>query len=545
MERSESGRASAEPSRRTPWLVFALALVWLSIGAGRRALWQDEAATALLGKSLVEHGRPLAWDGKNLVTMDDFRAGEEAAIGAAMKSVETAIPYLVARGDFAADTTWIGHPWGSFLLAGVAHTLGGTDEFVLRLPFLICGAAALALLFAALARRVGTVPAWLAVAVLAFDAFWFVHVRQCRYYAPSSCFALATFVAYLRWREGARFGAAVFVAVAFAWFQFDFGSPFAALAVFAVDALVIDRKRALASLATFAVLGLLYLPSVLYFDLVDRLRPTDTPLEVRAGGLAFFTNQYVLPFTLAAAALALVVFSKRAEAPTRRLVALALAVVFAELAWMVRASPYPFLRYVIAFAPLGALVTACVAWEAGRRWLPRRAGVLATGLCALAVVSPLFAAPLSRALSADFDDLCAPGRFVRSELDVLASELFRSVPDPNRAVVDSLRGQLRDGDEILANYEDLPLAFYLDVPVRGGVAGFRVEAATPARWVVLRRTVGWVHWPAYERALAAARYQRGSLDAPDIPWGNNPDPSAHWSRIPFPVAPLTLLRRAD
>ncbi|MBI5432241.1 MAG: hypothetical protein HZA52_05350 [Planctomycetes bacterium] len=536
---------SARTSRRTPWLVFALALAWLSIGAGRRALWQDEAATALLGKSFVEHGRPLAWDGKNLVTMDDFRAGEEAAIGAAMKSIETAIPYLAARGDFAADTTWIGHPWGSFLLAGVAHELGGTDEFVLRLPFLVSGAAALALLFAALARRVGTAPAWLAVLVLAFNVYWFVHARQCRYYAPSSCFALATFVSYLRWREGARFGAAVFVAVAFVWFQFDFGSPFAALAVFAADALLFDRTRKVEALATFAVLGALYLPSILYFDLAHRLRPTDTPFAVRAGGLAFLANQYVLPFTLAAAALALVVFAKRAEAPTRRLVALALAVVLAELAWMVRASPYPFLRYVIAFAPLGALITACVAWEAGRRWLPRRAGVLAIGVSALAVASPLFAAPLSRALSADFDDLCAPGRVVRAELGVLASELFGSAPDPNRAVVEYLRGQLRADDEILANYEDLPLAFYLDVPVRGGIAGFRVEAPTPARWAVLRRTVRWVHWPAYERALARARYQRGALDAPDIPWGNNPDPSAHWSRIPFPVAPLTLLRRTD
>ncbi|MCK6446272.1 MAG: hypothetical protein L6Q99_07765 [Planctomycetes bacterium] len=544
---SSLGTAAAAPSLRrfTPLAVFVLAFVWLAWGSGSRALWQDEAATALLGKSFFAHGKPLAHHAGNLVTMDDFRAAEEPALAAAMKSVDTALPYLAARGDFAADTTWIGHPWGSFVLAGLVQALGATSDFALRLPFVLCGALAVLLLFVALERRVGVAPAVCAAVLLAFNVYWFVHVRQCRYYAPASLGALATFVGYLRWREGARFGAAAFVSAAAAWFLFDFGSPFAALGVFALDAVGIARKRPRELALVFGALALLFLPQVVAFDLVNRLRPTDTPFSTRLAGLGFFVNQYVLGFLLAAAALGLVVFSRSAGAAARRTTALALVVLAAELLWLSQASPYPFVRYVIGFAPLGAWVTALLVHELGRRFVPARPLVVAVPLVLLVALSPVFSAPLSRALSPEFDELCAPGRMVRAELAVLGAELTRTAPDPNRAVVEFLRPKLAPGDEVLANYEDLPLAHYLGVPIRGGIAGFRVEDPRPARFVVLRRSVSWVHWRAYERALQLGRYRQLPLDAPDLPWGNNPDPPAHWSRFPTRVAPLTVLERVD
>ena len=68
--------------------------------------------------------------------------------------------------------------------------------------------------------------------------------------------------------------------------------------------------------------------------------------------------------------------------------------------------------------------------------------------------------------------------------------------------------------------------FYLPNPVRGGVAAFRVEddARAAPRFVALRRSVRFVHWPAFERELARYQWEPVGLKAPDIPWGNNPDP---------------------
>ena len=63
--------------------------------------------------------------------------------------------------------------------------------------------------------------------------------------------------------------------------------------------------------------------------------------------------------------------------------------------------------------------------------------------------------------------------------------------------------------------------------MRGGIAAFRVEdlAAPPPRFLVIRRSVGFVHWKAFQRAWERSSWREIPTDAPDIQWGDNPDPS--------------------
>jgi hypothetical protein len=70
--------------------------------------------------------------------------------------------------------------------------------------------------------------------------------------------------------------------------------------------------------------------------------------------------------------------------------------------------------------------------------------------------------------------------------------------------------------------------FYLPNPIRGGIAAFRVEddAKKPPDFVVFRRSANWTHWPVYMREANRYTWTQISLNAPDIPWSNNPDPSA-------------------
>ena len=58
-------------------------------------------------------------------------------------------------------------------------------------------------------------------------------------------------------------------------------------------------------------------------------------------------------------------------------------------------------------------------------------------------------------------------------------------------VVEWLKQNAKPTDEILINYEDVPLMFYLPNPIRGGVAAFRVEddSKSPPEFVVLRQSV--------------------------------------------------------
>jgi len=111
-------------------------------------------------------------------------------------------------------------------------------------------------------------------------------------------------------------------------------------------------------------------------------------------------------------------------------------------------------------------------------------------------------------------------------LKVLRKSLFGHRADPNRLVIDWFKKNAAPDDEILINYEDIPLMFYLPNPIRGGIAAFPVEdnAKRPPDFVVLRRSVEFVHWPVYLREVQRYDWDPVPLEAPDVPCGNCPDP---------------------
>jgi hypothetical protein len=111
-------------------------------------------------------------------------------------------------------------------------------------------------------------------------------------------------------------------------------------------------------------------------------------------------------------------------------------------------------------------------------------------------------------------------------------------------VVEWLRQNSKPTDEILINYEDVPLMFYLPNPIRGGVAAFRVEddSKSPPEFVILRQSVRFVHWPVFRRELERYSWKPVPLEAPDVPWGNNPDPMAE-SVDPEQAGSLYIARR--
>ncbi len=78
---------------------------------------------------------------------------------------------------------------------------------------------------------------------------------------------------------------------------------------------------------------------------------------------------------------------------------------------------------------------------------------------------------LSSPISAFLPDRNKPpkgiGFLVRPELAFLYAEhVGSSLVDPNKATYEFLKSRLKPGDEILINYEDIPMMFYLDSPVR-------------------------------------------------------------------------------
>lgn len=523
--------------------VLAVAAVLLGWRLGAVYLWQDEAATAVMAERMLQYGRPLAWDGRNLITMDTYVEENPHGLAARTGDPAPAIQYYAARGDFRPDGTWVNHPWGQFVAAAASLALLGHGTFAARAPFALAALGTVLLLYLLVRRTFED--RWVATAapaLLVANAYWILHARQCRYYALSSLMVVASVAAFERWQRGGRWGAALFVLCGWLLFHCDFGTFFPIMGVLALVAAASAWPGLGRPVGVFAALGAAVAPFAWYYGILDRLRRPFSSLLGRAMGNLFNVNQYLIaaPLLLLAVWLA---WRHRAElAPAqRRVLWTAIGILLAMLAWVPVVAPWPFHRYVVQLAPLACLLTAWTVAQiaaplAERVRAPWAKAAVASGLAVFVAVSGLLSAPVALALNWLKQPVHLLGR---PEVGTMLSEIFLERVDPNRAIVETIAPMLRDGDEILVNYEDIPLMFYTRARVRGGIPAFRVEdhSGPPPRFLVLRRSVPFVHWKAFEREWERYAWREIPVDAPDLPWGDNPDPSA----MPLPPTAMRVV----
>jgi hypothetical protein len=519
--------------------IYALAAILLFWGLGEKYLWQDEAATAVLAVRMLKFGRPVAYDGKNLLTIDMQDEDEDAELSKRTKEPQAAIDYFAEQGNFKKDTTWKWQPWGLFAIAAASIKLLGQTTIAARLPFALAGLATAPLLFYLVRKQFASFQAAaLSALLLATNSYWILHARQCRYYSVSSLFLVLTLIAYARWQWGGR-GAAAFLVTAWCWFQVDYGTVLPMLAVLFLEALVSDPKKFWRTVTAGAILAAALAPFVWFYDLLHRGSATDTTWTERAVQNVFNTNEYVIPVLVGLAVVYLLVRNwKSLPEGERRLVSIGCAIVAALGLWIPAVTVYAFVRYVIVAAPAGAMLTAWLLTRlAGRHWK------LAWVAAAFLIFTPWLSVPM-RAVAKP-PDWWTGSVWYRAELKDLRDQIFGHQPDPNRLVIDYLRAHAAPTDEILINYEDFPLMYYLPNPIRGGIATFRVEddAGNPPRWVILRHAADFVHWPVFEREMARYKWQTVPLKAPDVQWGNNPDPMGNDD--PRAAPNLYIARRVD
>jgi hypothetical protein len=552
--RSGTGRGAPAAPRGAPWLaglrgevaiqivIGVLAAFLLCWNLGERYLWQDEAQTAVLGSRILRSGRPLAYDGKNFISVDLFVGEDAASIGRRTGDPRAAVDYYVGRGDLKPDTAWKYHPWGQYVVAALGLAVLGHGTLAARLPFALAGVAAVLLLYRLVRRECDSrLMASLAAVLLAVNPYWVLHDRQCRYYALSSLFLVLTLMGYTSWQRGRRWGAAAFVASVWGWFQADYGTVWPALGVLFLDAAWTHRRDLARPARLGAAVAVTLAPFVYYYEMWRRPLLQVGTWSGRFRGTLFNVNEYLVPLVVVAAALALLVWRRRTWGePERRLITVGCAIVGALLVWVPSAAPFVFVRYVIVAAPLGACLAAWVlvrgAGSRASRLAWPGAAVLALTPWASMLLYPVAPPP----------PWLPGGALVRPELSVVGSAIFGHRPDPNRLVVEWLRQNAAPTDEILINYEDVPLMFYLPNPIRGGIAAFRVEddAKAPPRFVVLRRSVDFVHWPVFRREVDRYAWLEVPLNAPDVFYGNNPDPRGQL-QDPATAPPLYVARRVD
>ena len=115
-------RAGVLHRYREPLLLVLLTLLLLLPGLGSSPLWQDEAETALLARSVSQYGYPQASDGRNVITQNQ-------------------------ELEFGEDGVWTWSPWAQFYLAAASFALLGESAVSARLPFVLLGAASVGFLY--------------------------------------------------------------------------------------------------------------------------------------------------------------------------------------------------------------------------------------------------------------------------------------------------------------------------------------------------------------------------------------------------------------
>ncbi|MDD5628306.1 MAG: hypothetical protein PHU21_04530 [Elusimicrobia bacterium] len=516
----------ADSSSRGPdrWLVALLALgaVLIFWDLGGRDLWEDEAHTALLGRSIAARGLPYGTDGLNRVTAEAGR-------------------------DLDQGGLWRWSPWLQFYAEAGAMKLLGPANWVCRLPFALAGLGCVALVYLLGLRLWSSLSAarWSAAVLLASVPF-LLHVRQARWYALAFVFVTGMLLALPGLARGQKKSAALWGACAVLLFYTNHLVALGVMAAFIVSAWAVLPGRAFWKTGawTLACVLVLVLPGIWYHGLLPQ--KSGMPLgyfrQLAFYGAAFLTFVLPLPMLLLAGQEA---WRPGGGEPGRA--ARFLLVFCAVYIAILSAGSWGMFRYLSVLLPVAAVLCGLALsalWQ-------RRSAAAAAVFVLLAATDVLHSIPLQQ--------LKAPGtkladRFpawgpVRFPWAGFLYELSHPLPSCDRTLREYLAAQAGPRDVVIASYGDFPLQYYTGLQVLGGLQGR--ELVPDADWIVLRSLVLSMEpgqdYDVVRYVLGGGvdlrRYEKVDLACPDLVLANSSEPWHHLFRVPPDARPLELLRR--
>lgn len=570
-------------------IVLAIGVCLIFFSLGDRALWDDEAQTAVLGRQVLQHGLPMMGPADNMPT---DRAD---------------------RADFNSQMVFTWNTWLPHYMVAASFGTFGESEFAARLPFALTGLLTLALVIL-VARRMFSDKPWgacLALLFLALSVPFLLHVRQCRYYSPAIVGTLWMVYGYLGrkdsarpdWRHVAAGGVVCF-------YSFHITAVINGLALL-LHALWRGNGQAIRELAKAgAAIVAAAVPAIIYMRLWSF--PPNTgqtsssavssfwvyllwlngfllplPLFLLGGFLrrirgiwlwvlayALFLAGAAIPSPLGSGAIAAAILmllvtallrarpsfhaadqtATRGEGPAlaRPIGPGELLVFFAitYVAVLSVMSQYPFYRYVVPLVPLAALFTAQVILD-----LKQKSVALAIAATAVLIGSNAISAlPLAgvemltdRSGETRHQYTVLPRELwrwttLRSDLASYLGELRGGIADPERCVADALRTPGGSDSTIKASYGDISLMYY--APGKRIVSRHVVGDGVPD--VVIRRDPYPLQQDAgFLKRVQGVPYAAVELTCPNIIWSNNPDPLFHRYQLPKDAPPLVIYRRQE
>jgi len=484
------------------WALTALVAILLLWNLGGRCLWQDEAETALLGRNILQYGKPVVSDGVNIVSQE---AGHE----------------------FGADHVWRWSPWVQFYLAAAGLKAAGDSTFGARLPFALLAMLVVPLTYL-LARRVyeSILVARFAALALATSVWFLLHGRQARWHAPAYVLACLILLGVFECRRSIGWTIALALSGAALFYTNYFVAICFLVAIAIASPLIGIHRKLIIGLAGAALLSL---PGVIYFDIFGK------PTHSQASAWSQFWI-YAVQFVTFLGPLPLVVITawNDRRSATRFFFALV-----AAMCVMLAFAPWTMFRYLTILFPVAALLTGVAL-----AWLMRKNAIAAWIAVALLVLtSVLHRFPLG------YMELDAAKQFEHplSPLAAFVGEIVQPPKEPECVIADYLRAHAAPGETVLTTYGDLVLQFYTRMHVAGGMQGQPLPltpdwiigrsfilSTDPGKDFTVRRFVN--------TQIDVARYTMVAMP-PDPCVPGNPDPKFHAFRDVPDAEPMRILHR--
>ncbi len=485
--------------------LFILASLLTLTRLDNGSLWQDEAQTALIARTVLDGGIPLGTDGRNFFSQE---------LGA----------------EYGAHYVWRWHTWFPFYLLAAFFGIFGESTWNARLPFALFGIATVLMTYRYGRNLVRSERAAAVAGLLLCTSVPFLVLsRQCRYYSVAAFFSVAALYAYRRIVDGGGRGAGgSFVAASVLLFHTHYAYAAALLLGVLADAAICNRAFLRRVGVLVGVSVMLELPWIAWLSTMPYgERYTLFDLARANSILVALLDQlasHAFPVAVLVVPIALLLWPEKLEGRERpgrddaignRPIPLLLFLV-STLTILALSAPAPFFRYLAPVLPICCLLLAWIVEAAARRHR-------AAGIAVLA------------------------GLLVFQPLDDYADELIHEFDGPVDGIVRYLDEHARPEDVVAISYEDLPIKFYTKLRVLGGLTGEPLGAARTATWIIVRKysistkdrqvkqfLLAYVDWEEYDRI---------ELESPDTPFQNRESPQEHRFRTAKDEDPVVLFHR--
>lgn len=426
------------------FILLVFSVFFLFYGLGTRYLWQDEAQTPLIAKTILQTGFPYGTDGVNFFS-------QEGGI------------------EYGHNYLWKWHPWLPFYVEALSIKVLGNSNFAFRFPFAVFGLASIMLVYLMMKRLTGS---WSQAAFCAvssaFSTAFLLLARQCRYYSMEMFFCAGALMFYADYLERRKNSSLVLLFVFMTCiFHTLYVYFFVLLAAFGLHQLLFIQKRQKNAVLLLLTSFFFNLPFIFTLYSINFSKANGNMFD--AGRIAHMITSYgayalKYLFPLFALLLAVMMFGIRirkdkSTAMPRDITVVLILFVLVTMVLIPVMTPTPFLRNIAGIVIPLALLSGILCYNL--YLINKSAGIMFMIIIILS--SPLM-------------------KFVH--------EITTNWEEAGECIVNFINANSVPTDEVLITYPDMPLKLYTKLRIHGGLTGEDISNISKPAFVVLRNQAG-------------------------------------------------------